>query len=55
MLTYPLSGGRSVSALPDLSEELMVESPIHALCRPDCKGLCDRCGANLNREKCSCK
>lgn len=25
------------------------------LCRPDCKGLCDICGANLNHGKCSCK
>jgi len=24
------------------------------LCRPDCRGLCDRCGANLNLGKCSC-
>jgi len=25
------------------------------LCKPDCAGLCDGCGANLNYEKCSCK
>ena len=25
------------------------------LCREDCKGLCDRCGANLNFEECRCK
>ena len=25
------------------------------LCREDCKGLCDRCGANLNIEECRCK
>ena len=26
-----------------------------SLCRDDCKGLCDRCGANLNEGPCSCK
>ena len=25
------------------------------LCKPDCAGLCDGCGANLNHEKCNCK
>jgi uncharacterized protein len=23
-------------------------------CRPDCKGLCPRCGANLNDGPCTC-
>jgi len=25
------------------------------LCKPDCKGLCCRCGKNLNYESCSCQ
>ena len=25
------------------------------LCREDCKGLCQKCGANLNEQACSCK
>ncbi|MBQ8974672.1 MAG: DUF177 domain-containing protein [Oscillospiraceae bacterium] len=25
------------------------------LCREDCKGLCDKCGADLNEGPCSCK
>jgi uncharacterized protein len=29
--------------------------PIAPLCRDDCRGLCPSCGANLNREKCSCR
>ena len=24
------------------------------LCREDCKGLCPKCGANLNRGECGC-
>ena len=25
------------------------------LCRPDCKGICPRCGKNLNEGACSCR
>ncbi|AOR24913.1 YceD family protein [Clostridium taeniosporum] len=28
--------------------------PIQRLCKSDCKGLCQECGANLNKESCSC-
>ena len=24
------------------------------LCKEDCKGLCYKCGANLNEEECTC-
>ncbi len=28
--------------------------PMKVTCVPDCRGMCAHCGANLNREKCSC-
>ena len=34
--------------------ELVVNMPMKVLCRDDCKGICNRCGANLNYETCSC-
>ncbi|MDD3252362.1 MAG: DUF177 domain-containing protein [Lachnospiraceae bacterium] len=37
-----------------LSNELLLNLPIRVLCREDCKGICNRCGANLNHTKCSC-
>ena len=37
---------------PVLRENLLLEIPIHAVCRPDCKGLCPECGANWNHETC---
>jgi uncharacterized protein len=37
-----------------LIEELEVEFPMRHLCREDCRGLCQRCGANLNEEECNC-
>lgn len=38
----------------DIREELITGFPQKVLCRQDCKGLCPRCGANLNKEKCRC-
>ena len=32
----------------------MAELPSLPKCREDCKGLCPRCGANLNNDTCSC-
>ncbi len=37
-----------------VSEAVLLEFPMRLLCSEDCAGLCDVCGANLNREKCSC-
>jgi uncharacterized protein len=38
----------------ELREALLLQLPIQLLCADDCKGLCDRCGADLNRESCRC-
>lgn len=35
-------------------EQVLLEVPIRPLCRPDCKGLCPRCGADLNAADCGC-
>ena len=32
--------------------ELLVQWPIRVLCKEDCKGICSRCGANLNDGAC---
>ncbi len=37
-----------------LKEQLEMEFPSRHLCRDDCKGLCSRCGKNLNDGKCNC-
>ena len=34
---------------------LVLNMPSQLLCKPDCKGLCFRCGANLNLGSCNCK
>lgn len=38
-----------------LRETMMLALPFKRLCRSECLGLCDRCGANLNVTKCQCK
>jgi uncharacterized protein len=38
-----------------LREQIILMLPIKPLCEEDCKGLCPRCGANLNRETCHCQ
>lgn len=38
-----------------IEEEIILFLPSKILCSEDCKGLCPKCGRNLNVEKCSCK
>jgi uncharacterized protein len=42
----------------DLADEVrqtvVLAVPLKLLCRTECKGLCARCGADLNKESCSC-
>ena len=37
-----------------LDAVLAMETPFVVLCREDCRGLCPRCGANLNEGDCGC-
>ena len=39
---------------PVLRQDFLLSVPMHALCRPDCKGLCPQCGTNLNAGACDC-
>jgi uncharacterized protein len=34
---------------------VVLETPMHPLCRADCRGLCPGCGANLNDGACGCR
>ncbi len=38
-----------------VSEQIVLEIPMKPICREDCKGLCDVCGADLNVSSCSCE
>lgn len=38
-----------------LRDELLAAQPMKNLCKADCKGLCPKCGANLNEGECGCE
>ena len=38
-----------------LREQVLLALPLKAVCREDCRGLCPKCGANLNEKQCFCK
>lgn len=37
-----------------LNEIVVINHPLKKLCSEDCKGLCVKCGADLNETKCQC-
>lgn len=46
--------GYNLDADQMVSNELTLNLPMKVLCKEDCKGICNRCGANLNVETCDC-
>lgn len=55
----PLEGMLEGPSIPEqLFEEvrqaLALSVPSRIFCKPDCKGLCQKCGANLNEKECGC-
>jgi len=51
--TYPIEDGQ-IDLNPPLTEEIIANLPIKPLCSDACKGLCQKCGANLNDNPCKC-
>lgn len=50
---YSLVGpDQTIDLTEPLTSALFEETPYVVLCKPDCKGLCPVCGANLNHEDC---
>lgn len=39
---------------PMIEEHMNLAVPMRFLCREECKGLCPRCGTNLNKGACAC-
>jgi len=46
--------GDWIDLAPHVWEEAMLAAPTKMYCRDDCKGLCPRCGKNLNEGACDC-
>ena len=47
--------GKEINLKNEIQEQVVLAFPLRTLCKPDCRGLCPRCGADLNIEKCKCE
>ena len=51
---YPLSSGGFIDIEPMVRDAVLLAMPFSPLCRPDCLGLCERCGGDRNLGECTC-
>jgi uncharacterized protein len=47
--------GKGVEVNDIFWEQVALEIPVKVVCSDDCRGVCPTCGANRNREACSCR
>lgn len=47
--------GDTIDITKAVEDNLIISLPTQLLCKPDCKGLCPHCYANLNFHKCECE
>lgn len=52
---YIISKDGFIDADDTLIEQILLELPLKHLCKDDCKGLCPKCGADLNITQCGCE
>ena len=50
-ITY---SGETISLNTEVAQQIIMELPFKPLCNDTCRGLCSRCGANLNQTRCQC-
>ena len=50
----PFMKGYNLDVDQLVCNELLLSLPMKVLCREDCKGICNRCGTNLNLRTCTC-
>ena len=46
--------GKELNLIDIIEQTLDFNIPARILCNEDCQGLCHECGANLNKQECSC-
>jgi len=49
------NGVKSITITQEVLDLLLLSISQKVLCKKDCKGLCSKCGANLNKVSCKCK
>ena len=50
---YPVEG-ETIDIEPMIRDAVVLSMPFSPLCRPHCRGLCERCGGDRNLGECSC-
>ncbi len=54
--TYQVSSDSELIDLTnDVREDILLALPPYWICSENCKGLCFKCGTNLNKSKCKCE
>lgn len=53
-LDVAFTQGEELDVLGLIREQVLLEQPMKRLCSEACKGLCARCGKNLNEGPCGC-
>lgn len=46
--------GSKLDVTKAVKDEIVLQMPTLLLCKPDCKGLCPKCGVNRNSTECDC-
>ena len=46
--------GSEIDLFEIIREQIFLSLPMKPVCKPECPGLCTRCGTNLNLDKCNC-
>lgn len=54
MLDLNFYYGDEIDLDPEIMGQCLLAVPMHALCQPDCRGLCSDCGVELNKANCDC-
>ena len=52
---YPLPEDGFIDVEPMIRDAVVPQMPFSPLCRPDCQGLCPRCGGDRNMGECACE
>lgn len=46
---------KTLNLTDEIRQTIILDLPIKPLCHDSCKGLCPRCGQNLNLKECNCQ
>ena len=53
-ITYLSPDTHMIDISKDVRDYMILSTPMKRLCKEDCKGLCAKCGADLNEKQCDC-